>query len=286
MVDANVANKSFNYLANLDDYSVVSSLTGTSLNDYFKYQFSTSGYTMFNTRVEKGWTAEFILNYSGATAPLKNVLFYMGKIENGLSGTTTSGETKDFIDNNFLIYLDSNNKVIIKQIKYKTDCDCDTPSNVINEVLHKSNVTIPTGVTNQHLVIIFERDLKLNSEEMKYKGNNLDCSNFPNNHWYDGQKFRFGKIKIYLNGLLKTTISGVEEPVFRDTTFDLPFVQGWGISDENSYYLTDLYNMAGSFTGNIIRGRFYNCVLNYDDIKTNFELFSDTYNMLDPLTSC
>lgn len=287
LVDANVENKDFYYLKHVADYSTVLSLTPTSdtpPSEYFEYQFATSGYTMFPNRFEKGWTAEFVFSFNDAvtlTGTPENVLFYMGKTKN------LSGHTTDFVDNNFTIIVDDDKSLIFKYVKYINECNCDTLEEKIRTTVKKSlPLTTSTGTTKHHLVIVFEKEIGVYGDDLHYYGGNIDCSDFPNTRWFDGAKFRMGRIKIYFDGLLKEIIDGVEETIFRVTENDLEKVQGWGISDEKIYSLSTLYDIAGYFTGDLVRGRFYECPLTPDLIKINFEYFAYEYTITDPLSTC
>jgi hypothetical protein len=283
MVDANVATKTFNYIRQVEDYDDVASLVPTTdvpPANYFQYQYATSGYTMFEDRMEQGWTAEFITNFAttGQTAPLQDILFYMGKTQN------LSGQTSSFTDNNFVVVL-SNGRIVVKQIKYRRDCECEDATDVPESLVYKTNLTLPTGSTLHHLVLVFQRDLKLTGEDLIYKGNNISCDTFPNNHWYDGLKYRMGTLKIYLDGLLREVLT-IEEPIFRKTPEALPQVQGWALGDESIYPLSVDFGVAGSYTGSLVRGRYYSCPLRGDEIRINFELFAEEYNMTNNLTGC
>lgn len=297
LVDANLVSSglSFNYLKYIEDPSIVDLITPRSDNpsqNYLEYQFFNSGYTMIPIRVLEGWTAEFIINGTQVSTPsgaTRNVLFYMGKVYNGnLTGTTTSGETIDFIDNNLTFYLDENNKLVFRSVRYKLDCNnCDGGDDEIQPQIFKTHKPlIPTGNTFHHIVIVFERYLAMTSHQLTYQGANLDCNFFPNNHWYDGEKFRKGRYLIYRDGLLIEIIENVEEVVFRNTTYPLPFVQGWGMSDDSSYYLSNLYEVSGYFQYQLYRGRFYDIPLGADVIKINFDIFSELYGIINPLASC
>jgi hypothetical protein len=284
VVDADVSGKTFNYIKRVEDYSDVASLTpptsGFTQSNYFQYQWAVpSGYTMFEDRMELGWTAEFITDFDTTlTASTNNILFYMGKIEN------LSGQTGELLNNNFVVTI-KNRQLLFKQISWERSCNCETAVDLETSVTNKSQLTLPTGTTLHHLVLVFQRDLSLTEEDLKVKGANLECDGLPNNHWYDGKKYRMGALKIYLDGLLRDTII-MEEVIFRDTVDDLPQVQGWGLGDDPSYQLSNNWGLSGSYLGNLVRGRFYECPLRGDEIRINFELFATQYNMTNILTSC
>jgi hypothetical protein len=284
MIDANVSGQTFSYIRNVENYDDVVTLEPTSdvpQSDYFQYQYANSRYTMFADRMESGWSAEFITDFDQTlthTGSSHNILFYMGKTMN------LSGHTSGFTDNNFVVTV-KDNQLLFKQVKYRRDCDCDEATDIVVDVIKRTEFQLPTGTTKHHLVIVFRRDISLTEEELKYKGSNLDCDGLPNNHWYDGKKYRGGTVRIYLDGLLRETIV-MEEPVFRTTEDDMPHVQGWGLGDETIFSLSVDHGVAGSYLGSLVRGRFYTCPLKGDEIRTNFELLAIEHNLTNNLTSC
>jgi hypothetical protein len=256
-------------------------VTDVPVSHYFRYQYANEDYRMFTDRMEKGWTAEFILTFAPDPETGENVLFYMGKAFN----EATSGHTIDFMDNNFTVAI-KDKRVVLEYSKYINECDCDTPEVKIRQFMKVTTQLNTTGSTNNHLVMVFERDLGLEGEDLLYKGGNIDCENFPNTRWFDGKKYRMGRIKVYFNGLLKDVIEGVEETIFRETENPLPQIQGWGLSDESTYELSVAQGITGSYTGDILRGRYYEVPLTADLIKINFEIFAKEYNITNPISNC
>jgi hypothetical protein len=285
MVDADVSGKTFNYIRHVEDYTQVTSLIPTvdePQSTFFQYQWAVpSGYTMFEDRLKSGWSAEFITDFNETlthTGDTQNIFFYMGKTMN------LPGQESGLTDNNLVVYV-KNGKLIVKQTQYERSCDCDEATDVVTVKLTRSELQLPSGSTKHHLVLVFKRDISLSEEDLKYKGANLDCTGSPNNHWYDGAKYRKGSLKVYLDGLLRETLS-LDETIFRDTEDDRPHVQGWGLGDEIMYDLSGDYGLAGSYLGEILRGRFYACPLRGDEIRTNYEILSEEYNLTNTLTSC
>jgi hypothetical protein len=284
VVDADVSGKTFNYVANSEDYSEVVSLLPTTdapPSYFFQYQWATSGYTMFPDRMSEGWTAEFILDfyyYIPQPFPLEDVLFYMGKTQN------LSGHTSGFTDNNLAVIV-KNGQLIFKQVKYKRDCECDTANDVPEKIIHKSNIPLQNSNAKHHLVLVFTRDIKLDELQLRQLGANRDCTGGPNNGWYDGLKFRMGTMKIYLDGLLRDSFP-MEETIFRPTDDPRAHVQGWGLGDESTYSLSAQYGVAGSYCGNLYRGRYYACPLLGDEIRKNFEIFAPQYDIENIFNEC
>ena len=72
----------------------------------------------------------------------------------------------------------------------------------------------------------------------------------------ESESERIGTLKVYVNGLLYGSIYGFEDIVTRRASLPVnEFVQGWGFSD--NFFISEDYNMFGTFEGKQPRCRFH-----------------------------
>jgi hypothetical protein len=281
VVDVNLTTQSFMYLRNMEHYSDVHLLPFSDDPTYkqMRYPYYTPTYRLYADRMHRGWTLEFLTDFNRAATRTNNILYYTGKIMN------LSGQTDQLADNNFAIMVEGDS-LVFKQVKNQKTCDCDTATNEVAPRVWTTQFVLPTGTTKHHLVVSFERNIKLTPQQLLYEGANLDCTNFPNNHWYDGVPYRMGKVKIYLDGVLRQTLEDFEEPLLRATADVVDFMQGWGVGDESEYPVSVDYGLDGYFSGTLYRGRFYDRPLLFPEVKTNFDAFDDLFDLNYPLSTC
>ena len=286
-IDVNPNDREINYISDPSLMDLTTNIVGKSINDngkFFRYKFRRPGRSIFDNILNEGWTAETALNFDSETSSGFDVFYYLGVAHAGLDDVYEDGvlvednsekHKEDYLHNNLAFAFDENRSIVVRSVRYMEECyDCgENPTKGEYVFEHKFNKPICTDdISNFAVTIVFERD-----------GNIVQgmCKEL-NTKFIESVSERMGTLKIYVNGLLYGSIKDFEDIITRKTINTPPvidFVQGWGFSDD--YRLSDDYNMVGTFEGHQLRGRFHTKPLEIHELRHNYKLLRDQYNITD-----
>jgi hypothetical protein len=302
-IDVDPNNREVLYIS---DKSIPQSMTSNFLGKfgfdnglYYRYNFKSPGKSIFNNIMSEGWTVETILNFNNTPTSDFSVFYYLGvnfELEeiDGQLVDTSRNYPLDFLHNNLAFAFDKNKSIIVRSARYTEECygceetaevyataDCGNESSVTT-----NSGTLVTGSTqyehafNKPVCSDDESDFLIT---IKFeRGNNIlnnMCTELGTK-FIESESERLGTLKIYINGLLYGTIENFEDIITRKA--DIPvheFMQGWGFSD-NFDIFTD-YDMMGFFSGKQPRGRFHGSPLTLEEIRHNYEILKECYNITD-----
>ena len=266
---------------------------------FYRYHFKTRGKDVFQNIMSCGWTFETVMNFDNKPTGPFSVFYYLGvgfekELVDGVLVDTSRNYLMDYLHNNIAFGFDENRSIVIKSARYTEECygcedndenysstDCGgdnsvsvtTGSLVTGSTLyeHSFNKPVCTDDESNFLVTVkFERDSSII--------NNM-CTSLGTK-FIETESERMGTLKIYVNGLLYGTINNFEDIVTRKANLPVhEFVQGWGFSD--NFFISEDFNMFGHFDGLQPRGRFHGNPLSLQEIRHNYDLLKEEYQIED-----
>ena len=271
---------------------------GFDNNLFYRYHFKKPGKQVFQNIMSCGWTFETVMNFDNKDMTDFSVFYYLGVgfekelIDGELVDTSRSYE-KDYLHNNIAFGFDKNKSIVVRSARYTEECyGCDEEEKNYSstECGGDSSVTVTSGNlvtgstlyehsfdkaicsddnTNFLVTVKVERDSSII--------NNM-CTELGTK-FVESESERIGTLKVYVNGLLYGSIYGFEDIVTRRASLPVhEFVQGWGFSD--NFFISEDYNMFGTFEGKQPRGRFHSNPLSLSEIRHNYKQLKDCYDII------
>lgn len=247
-----------------------------------------SGDPYIRKRTEKGWTLDFVFNRDNIDWSGGTTFYYWG-----ISGET---EVANYADNNLSFSFTDDGRIMWESLRYKKySCDSD-PIYYISS--GKTSVLCTGGTSNDfNITIVFERNRELeNCDLCNFGGTNdlitgktmtvgqLDWLTGAtevytiveslSEKWYENRHYRFGTLKIYLNGQKVYTLKDWEEiiPSQRDSENDLVQIFGEGTIESGDIH-------EGETQFDLLQYDYYEYPFthlqvkdNYNNIKSDFDI--------------
>ena len=266
---------------------------------FYRYHFKTPGKHLFQNIMPCGWTFETVLNFNNVPTGPFSVFYYLGvgfekELVNGELIDTSRNYPMDYLHNNIAFGFDENKSIVIRSARYTEECyGCEAQDEVYSTNACDEDSSVPvtvgslvTGSTlfehsfdkgvcaddNSNFVVTvkFERDASII--------NNM-CTSLGTK-FIESESERMGTLKVYVNGLLYGVLHNFEDIVTRKASLPVhEFVQGWGFSD--NFFISEDYNMFGHFDGLQPRGRFHGTPLSLEEIRHNYEMLKECYDITD-----
>lgn len=232
-------------------------------------------------RTEKGWTLDLVFNATDYPWTGDSIFNYWGI--SGATGTT------EYVDNNLSFWLTSDRKIKWKKYEFVDETK--------NKISSDSTISICTGATTDdfNITITFERNLELLDCDVENSGgvndqvieqkvtNAVDTLTGAtpiyetiyglNQKWSYEKEFRFGTLKIYLNGKPIYKLKDWEEviPSKRGTSYNLVQLFGTGMTEVGNIHL-------GNCDIKINEINYYEEPLSFIEINNLFQEKENNYN--------